>query len=163
MIFLVLSLLSLRTGHICGRSTSTTLLLDNDDDDNETFLDGMEFLQILLQETDAATALTFLVLSLLPLRTGHVGGRSTTLLLDGDDDDSDENNETLLDGIEFLLILLREIDGDGIFKGKFLSEAQVVHAALSFFLFLFFFSTNTCYLATVLAVLYVCLLVYNTL
>ena len=108
----------------------------------------MEFLQILLQETDAATA----------LRTGHVDGRSTALLLD-----SDENNETLLDGIEFLLILLREIDGDGIFKGKFLSEAQVVHAALSFFLFLFFFSTNTCYLATVLAVLYVCLLVYNTL
>ena len=100
-------------GRVGGRSTSTTLLLD-----------GIEFLQILLQGTDAAAALKFLVLSLLPLRTGHVGGRSTstTLILDGDDDD-DENNETLLDGIESLLILLREIDGDGIFNEEFLSEA----------------------------------------
>ena len=119
--FLVLSLLPFRTGHVGGRSTSTTLLLD-----------GIEFLQILLQGTDAAAALKFLVLSLLPLRTGHVGGRSTstTLILDGDDDD--ENNETLLDGIEFLLILLREIDGDGIFKEEFLSEARgIARSSLS--------------------------------
>jgi len=106
-------------GHVGGRST--TLLLD--DDDNETLLDGIEFLLILLRETDGATGSKFLVLPLLPLRTGHVGGRSTPLLL------LDDDNETLLNGIEFLLVLLREIDGDGILKEEFLSEAQVVHAA----------------------------------
>ena len=108
-------------GHVGGRST--TLLLDDDDDDNETLLDGIEFLLILLRETDGATGSKFLVLPLLPLRTGHVGGRSTPLLL------LDDDNETLLNGIEFLLVLLREIDGDGILKEEFLSEAQVVHAA----------------------------------
>lgn len=78
-----------------------------------------------MRETDGATGSKFLVLSLLPLRTGHVGGRSTPLLLLDDDD----NNETLLNGIVFLLVLLREIVSDGIFKEEFLSEAQVVHAA----------------------------------
>ena len=107
-------------GHVGGRST--TLLLD-DDDDNETLLDGIEFLLILLRETDGATGSKFLVLPLLPLRTGHVGGRSTPLPL------LDDDNETLLNGIEFLLVLLLEIDGDGILKEEFLSEAQVVHAA----------------------------------
>ena len=57
-------------GHVGGRST--TLLLD--DDDNETLLDGIEFLLILLREIDGATGSKFLVLPLLPLRTGHVGG-----------------------------------------------------------------------------------------
>ena len=108
-------------GHVGGRST--TLLLDDNDDDNETLLDGIEFLLILLRETDGATGSKFLVLPLLPLRTGHVGGRSTPLLL------LDDDNETLLNGIEFLLVLLLEIDGDGILKEEFLSEAQVVHAA----------------------------------
>jgi hypothetical protein len=107
-------------GQVGGRST--TLLLD-DDDDNETHLDGIEFLLILLRETDGATGSKFLVLPLLPLRTGHVGGRSTPLPL------LDDDNETLLNGIEFLLVLLREIDGDGILKEEFLSEVQVVHAA----------------------------------
>ena len=108
-------------GHVGGRST--TLLLDDNDDDNETHLDGIEFLLILLRETDGATGSKFLVLPLLPLRTGHVGGRSTPLPL------LDDDNETLLNGIEFLLVLLLEIDGDGILKEEFLSEAQVVHAA----------------------------------
>ena len=107
-------------GHVGGRSI--TLLLD-DDDDNETLLDGIEFLLILLRETDGATGSKFLVLPLLPLRTGHFGGRSTPLLL------LDDDNETLLNGIEFLLVLLREIDGDSTFKEEFLSEEQVVHAA----------------------------------
>ena len=109
-------------GHVGGRST-TLLLDDDDDDDNETLLDGIEFLLILLRETDGATGSKFLVLPLLPLRTGHVGGRSTPLLL------LDDDNETLLNGIEFLLVLLREIDGDGILKEEFLSEEHVVHAA----------------------------------